>query len=714
MDYKLSDLIDIQLFQSLQDRLDEIYSFPSSIIDNDGNILTATAWQDACTKFHRANKECELECLKSDQYIKDHLHEANPAISYCCPHGLIDNATPIIINGKHYGNYFTGQLFLEPPDIEFFKQQAKKYNFDEEAYLQAIKKVPIWSKEQLNNYLFFIKGLIEVMAGIGLKNLKDIDTNKKIKESEERYMTIIKTSHDGFWMVSKDDRLLEVNNAYCKMSGYSREELLEMKIHQLDAIDREEIVLAKTNKMKIEGGGIFESMHKRKDGSLFAVEISVTYLPEGEGIFYVFIRDISQRKNAEEALRKNQIKLEQQNEEYLALNEELNESYKQISKINKELKLAIEKAEESDRLKSAFLQNMSHEVRTPLNAIVGFSNILSKPNLAPEKLQIFSNLISSSSERLIGIITDVIEISQIQANQIQSNLMEIDIIQFVSYLVLSYTEKAKEKNIALKLHMNIPFKEYKILSDFEKLKRMLSHVIDNALKFTPYGKVEITCGIVEKNVQISIFDTGIGISKEMQKVIFEPFRQVEIGTCRNYGGNGLGLSIVKAYAELLKGSILLTSEINKGTNFIVSIPANKAQIKVEQSVLATTIYSIKTILIVEDEYSNYQYLLELLDEYDFEILYAKNGQQAIDLCKANKAIDLILMDIKMPILDGHTAAKLIKAFRSDLPIIAQTAYALESEMNAYSNDFDDYITKPIDEGELKQKLQKFMHKNVNA
>jgi len=145
MKYKLQDLIDMEHFQNLQDRLNEIYSFPSSIIDNEGNILTATAWQDICTQFHRKNKECEKICIQSDLYIKDHIHEANPAVTYQCPHGLVDNATPIIIDGAHYGNFFTGQFFLEKPDMEFFRAQAKKYEFDTDSYLKAVKQVPIWT-----------------------------------------------------------------------------------------------------------------------------------------------------------------------------------------------------------------------------------------------------------------------------------------------------------------------------------------------------------------------------------------------------------------------------------------------------------------------------------------------------------------------------------------------------------------------------------------
>ncbi len=156
MKYKLQDLIDLKQFQSLQERLDGICSFPAAIIDNDGNILTATAWQDVCTKFHRVNAECEKECIKSDQYIVTHLHEANPVVSYRCPHGLVDNASPIIIDGVHYGNFFTGQFFLEKPDLNFFRAQAQRYGFEEEAYLAAVARVPIWTKEQASNYLSFI------------------------------------------------------------------------------------------------------------------------------------------------------------------------------------------------------------------------------------------------------------------------------------------------------------------------------------------------------------------------------------------------------------------------------------------------------------------------------------------------------------------------------------------------------------------------------
>jgi PAS domain S-box-containing protein len=308
MGYKLKDLIDIDHFQKLQDRLNKIYSFPSSILDNDGNILTATAWQEICMQFHRKNKEAERICIKSDQYIKDHIHEANPALSYRCPHGLVDNAIPIIIDGVHYGNFFTGQFFLEEPDLAFFSSQAKKYGFDENAYLAAVKKVPIWSQKQLDNYLFFIKGLIEIIAESGLKNLREIENQKQLQKKEQRNRTILKTAMDGFWVTDTDGRLLEVNDTYCRISGYSESELLAMHIWDLEVFETRDIVTGHIRKVISAGSDRFQSRHRKKDGSVFDVEISVQFRHEQGGRCVCFLRDISDRKQIE-AERENMIQV---------------------------------------------------------------------------------------------------------------------------------------------------------------------------------------------------------------------------------------------------------------------------------------------------------------------------------------------------------------------------------------------------------------------
>ncbi len=238
-----------------------------------------------------------------------------------------------------------------------------------------------------------------------------------------------------------------------------------------------------------------------------------------------------------------------------------------------ELLYAKEKAEESNRLKTAFLNNISHEVRTPLNAIVGFSELITKCDQGNEKFSQYSKIINQSSEKLIGIITDIIEISEVSTQQISKKINRFNFIELVIALEKQYLEAARDKNIEL-IFLKKQEKELYIHSDLNKLKKILTHIVDNAVKFTKKGKIEFFYSIQNNFIQIVISDTGIGIADNMQSVIFEPFRQVETGNTRHFGGNGLGLTLAKAYIELLNGAIFLTSELNKGTNVFITVPIN--------------------------------------------------------------------------------------------------------------------------------------------
>lgn len=380
-----------------------------------------------------------------------------------------------------------------------------------------------------------------------------------------------------------------------------------------------------------------------------------------------------------------------------------------------ELAAAKEKAEESDRLKSLFLQNMSHEVRTPLNAIVGFSQLMTESDLPREKLKEFSGQILAGSEKLTGIIKDIIEMSQIQANQMQLTQYEYNVSGLIDDISEKYTKYAVKKNLLFKLKHKIPEDKRIIKSDKNKMIAILTHLLDNAIKFTSEGSVQLTTEISDDQLHMMVSDTGIGISPETQKIIFEPFRQFETEMHRRYGGNGLGLSLVKAYVELLRGTINLESEINKGTSVTLSFPIDgsvaksgeKEDIQPEDAGTPEKATGVRTILIAEDEYANFLYLKAIIGNGNVTILHAVNGQEAIDLCRSKTAIDMILMDIKMPVMDGHTAAKMIKEFRPDIPIIAQTAYAMESEKHQFADVFDDYIIKPID----KKRILKLLKEN---
>jgi len=321
--YHIQDLINIEEFQDLQNRLDAICSFPSAIIDNDGTILTATAWQDVCTKFHRLHPECEKECIKSDRYIQDHLAEADPAVSYRCPHGLIDNAVPIIIEGKHLATFFTGQFFLEKPDLEYFRRQAKKYGFPEEAYLEAIKRVPVWTQEQLDNYLHFIRGLIAVVANIGLKSCREIEARKTIRESEEKFRQIANTVKEVFWVGTPDWKGVHyVNPAYANVWGRSCQSLYDDPLSWLEGVHPEDLEYVQAAIQEKRQEALDEPQFPdyrivRPDGAVRWISARVYPIHDEQGHLVRvagIAEDVTERKEAEKKIRQQQYYLEKAQE----------------------------------------------------------------------------------------------------------------------------------------------------------------------------------------------------------------------------------------------------------------------------------------------------------------------------------------------------------------------------------------------------------------
>ncbi len=225
-EYRVEDLIDIPLFQKLLDDLDKIFPFPSSIVDIEGNVLTATAWQKICTNFHRKHPLSLKECNKSDDYISIHLAEADPAITYKCPHGLIDSAIPLMVEGKHIATFFTGQFLFEAPDPEFFRKQAEKYGYDEKSYLKAVDEVPVWSEEKHKYYLNIIKSLTDILIKNAYDNLNESRNISLIKSNEKKYRTLFESMRQGVFYQSSEGKLLDINNAGLQIFGISKSEFL--------------------------------------------------------------------------------------------------------------------------------------------------------------------------------------------------------------------------------------------------------------------------------------------------------------------------------------------------------------------------------------------------------------------------------------------------------------------------------------------------------
>ncbi len=379
--------------------------------------------------------------------------------------------------------------------------------------------------------------------------------------------------------------------------------------------------------------------------------------------------------------------------------------------IEKALILSKEKAEESDRLKTAFLHNISHEIRTPMNAIIGFSEFLNEPKLSPEKRQYFTTIIIQSSNQLLSIITDIINIATIEAGQEKLYIKEVNIREICQLVYEQFIQGANEQKVALSFLSGPDEMDTVIFTDETKLIQILTNLVGNALKFTKKGHVHFGYVVKEKEIEFFTEDTGIGISPDMHEEIFKRFRQVEFATTRQFGGSGLGLSITKAYVELLGGKIWLTSSPGEGSSFYFKIPLNKskADVPVNMPSKQNTIQLNNPVhlLIAEDEDSNFMLLEEILSDQDIRIIRAANGREAVEICKTEQ-VDLVLMDIKMPIMDGCEATRLIKSFKPDLSVIAQTAYTMSEEKDrALQAGCDNYITKPIKSVDLLALIKKY-------
>jgi PAS domain S-box-containing protein len=383
----------------------------------------------------------------------------------------------------------------------------------------------------------------------------------------------------------------------------------------------------------------------------------------------------------------------------------------EIKKTAEQLLVAKEKAEESDRLKTAFLHNISHEIRTPMNAIVGFSGLLNKPGLLPEERLHFTDIIVQSSNQLLTIITDIINIATIEAGQEHVEENETALNSVLYRLYEEYLPSAENNNILLACKIALPDEEAQIVTDEYKLTEILTNLISNALKFIKEGNVTFGYNLNESLLQFYVEDTGIGIPSELHNEIFNRFRQVEITPNREYGGSGLGLTLAKAYAELLGGNIWLNSEPGKGSVFYFTIPYKRVKQGVVTAKPPVSKINLekdksKTILVAEDEDYNFMLLEELLSGMKYTIIRAINGIEVVEICKTNRSIDLVLMDIKMPLMNGYEATRQIKKLRPDMPVIAQTAYSTEADKNkALSCGCCDFISKPFKDEELLSKIK---------
>lgn len=376
---------------------------------------------------------------------------------------------------------------------------------------------------------------------------------------------------------------------------------------------------------------------------------------------------------------------------------------------------ALEKALESDRLKSAFLSNMSHEIRTPMNGILGFINLLNKPNLSQSQISEYSAIINKSGDRLLNTINDIIDISKIEAGEVVISNTETSINTEIEELYAFFLPEANRKGLSLLLKPSISVDNLTVNTDNHKLHGILTNLIKNAIKYTNKGSVTLGYSIKNNFIEFFVKDTGIGIPKNRLQAIFNRFEQADIDDANVFEGSGLGLAIAKAYTNMLGGKISVESTDGIGSTFKFTVPHNRKEtieMEKQSDYIENTTSRIEhlNLLIVEDDIVS-SYFLETILEKDFKkINIVENGIEAIEYCKNNQEIDLVLMDIKMPIMNGYEATKEIRKFNKELLIIAQTAYALHGDKEkAIEAGCNDYIVKPIN----KELLLKTIDKLIN-
>lgn len=681
----------------------------------------------------------------------------------------------------------------EPIEIEFAgRKQNSKY--------VHIKALTFTEKNKTNVHLSFID----------VSEYRN--TENELTQNRKQLLDVINRLDTGIALISLSGQFININDSFCDLIGYAREEILRMTFHEITYFEDVDIgteFLKKFRNDEIDEINL-QKRYVHKDGSLKWVDLNVTLHHDDDknpDYLISFITDITKQKKTEQTLEKwNSVfkyaewgiavldsktycldminpafaKILERSEDYLkgkSLSEvftisdnTFTECIKTAQRENKtgcetihknpegedlnillnitviknkqeeieytivhihditehrqtenRLERAKEQVQKSEKLKTAFLTNISHEIRTPLNGILGFAQLLKNRQLNQKKHEQYVNFILDSGNQLLNIMNNILDISQIESGNVKINNVEYPLNLTMVELYTKYNENPKiREGIKLYLKRTLEDDYSKVITDHAKVKLVLDKLLNNAFKFTTEGFVEFgySIDIVDAETCIHFFvsDTGIGIAEDKIESIFNKFIQADNELTRQYGGTGLGLTIAKAYIEMLGGKIWVKSVVGGGATFHFILPYepardefSDAEMKTKKKLLEQFKWHDKTILIVEDDYVSYQYLEELLEITGAKIIGVDTGEEAVRICRDRPDIDIVLMDIQLPEMSGYIATEKIRRIRSDIPVIAQTAKVLPSEKEkCFKAGCDDYIAKPIESKLLFSTIQKYM------
>jgi len=559
---------------------------------------------------------------------------------------------------------------------------------------KIIGMVGVQSYVDENTYTEADKNILELISyQIGLA------IDRKQKEEE---LSIEKTYFEQLFQNIPEATVIQeypgtvtdANVAFNKLFGFEEQEVIGKQIDDL-IVPQEYLEEARSFTERSFRGEVIdtETIRKRKDGQ--PIEVSLIIKPfrisKERTIIYALYRDIRKKKEVE-----------------------------------RNLMAAKEKAEEADRMKTAFLTNMSHEIRTPMNAILGFAQLLSTEELSPTQKTEYVNIIKNSGDSLLRLIDDILDLAKLESGQIVVKEEYVNIDEMMESLYTTFTKLISSHYHAdtIELRMSHPERKlpFKIKTDPLRLRQIMNNLLSNAVKFTHEGFVEFGYDVVPDRNELVFYvkDSGIGIPEDKLELIFQRFRQVDSSKTRLYPGTGLGLAISRRLTNMLGGRIWVNSEVGKGSEFLFTIPMKtvengigiKIQMPAANDLKPHKDVAGKSILIAEDDEFNFIYLREVLEQAGFHVYHAGTGREAVHFMKGKKgkpAVDLVLMDIELPEMNGYEATSLIKKEFSSVPVIAQTAYASPEEKNkCLAAGCDSYLAKPLQINDLLNEIKKYL------
>ena len=518
--------------------------------------------------------------------------------------------------------------------------------------------------------------------------IRDITERKQaeaaLRQTSARLQATLETAMDGFWRVDMQGRLREVNEAYCRMSGYSAQELLAMSVPDMEAKEAKEEVAAHIRYFTTHGHDRFESLHRRKDGTLFDVEVSVTFQDTEGGGLVAFLRDITERKQAEAALLS-----------------------------------AKDAAEAANRSKSEFLANMSHELRTPMNGVLGMLQLLMLEELRPSQ-QKYANNAFESANRLLSLLNDILDFSRIEAGVLtfkQEPYRPGDILEAT---VGVFAHICSRKGLELNIQPD-PGLPANLMGDEARIRQIVFNLVGNAVKFTRHGAITVEAwhrslpGDSPDRLFLSVSDTGVGIPEAKLGTVFDRFSQADASYTRQFEGAGLGLAIVRRIVDSLGGSLCIESEAGAGTCVILALPAPVAKAEALAAQAEASHATLEQsrplrILLAEDELIGQMGARIMLERMGHSVVAVNDGRAAVEAALEHE-FDCVLMDIQMPEMDGLEATRILRSTllpggEGHMPIIAMTAYALSGDREKFlAAGMDEYIAKPFQQDDLRALLQ---------